>query len=384
MASAAFSVITTGISMYPMFKAMTEPNKAEATLVKITLGSTGLNRDPGSMGGNIPHVSVYADDGVLIGRAKGNSKKNWTPGSTYPVSINPEHGQQGKQATYVTVAAAGNDAICISGISVAWPDGSDPRGWLGDMGQNCTDVGLSAAESPYWANSNTQTGSDPSHKSKCIWLDGDKTGGIATQAIGLHITDFGRTDGATDANGEPLRNAVAKQWTGNRDLFCKAKARMGFYDTFFADSFPLVYQPPLEFNDNGTDKDVGMVLHHYTNIDPELLTPARKRRNAALPSFNVTSSSHRNLVHSHHAGHSAVELCLSKTSVSPDFVSHAEGKFCDMATKIIWPLCLGQTVVGCFNATSNQLIPDATRLNKRELEQVNASADDMYSHILHW
>ena len=45
------------------------------------------------------------------------------------------------------------------------------------------------------------------------------------------------------------------------------------------------------------------------------------------------------LISSPREEHSAVELCASEMSYGPDFVSHAERVFCDMGTKVSWPLC---------------------------------------------
>lgn len=252
----------------------------------------------------------------------------------------------GKQATYVSVAYGGNDAICISAVSVAWPDNSTPKVWLGDMGQNC-----STASGPFWANSVTQTGSDPQFQSKCIWIDGDKTDGITTEGFSLHIVDFGRTDGATTTDGAPTTNPVAEQWNDNNDLLCKASGRMNFYDLFLSDDYPLVYQPPLQYNTDGTDKDPNAVLHGGCDDNPELLNspcaanlplnqrPQKSKRNTQVTqrprALKRSSPMANTVIHSNSTTHSAEELCNHPGSISPSFVSHYEGKFCDMATRIV-------------------------------------------------
>jgi len=71
--------------------------------------------------------AVYGEDGTEIGRAYGSNKHTWVAGSTNFVNINPNKGMDGVQATYVSVGTGGNDAICISAVSVAWPDGSTPK-----------------------------------------------------------------------------------------------------------------------------------------------------------------------------------------------------------------------------------------------------------------
>ncbi|PVH73076.1 hypothetical protein DL98DRAFT_538640 [Cadophora sp. DSE1049] len=62
------------------------------------------------------------------------------------------------------------------------------------------------------------------------------------------------------------------------------------------------------------------------------------------------------LVKSHIATHSAVELCESPTSAGPDFVSFAEGKFCDMKGRIVWDLCSETLLEQCFDADAGEVI----------------------------
>jgi hypothetical protein len=144
MAGMAFSVLTTGIFLYPLISGLTKTNPAKATVVAITIGSTGIQGSSAGIDGNIPNIAVYAEDGTEIGRAYGSNKKTWAAGTTNFVSINPNKGMDGRQATYVSVGTGGNDAICISAVSVAWPDNSSPKVWLGDMGANC-----STADEPF-------------------------------------------------------------------------------------------------------------------------------------------------------------------------------------------------------------------------------------------
>ena len=128
MAQLAFSVLSTGIFMYPLISSMIKPNPALATVVSVTVGSTGLKNDTANMAGNVPNIAVYAEDGTEIGRAYGSNKKVWPAGGTQFVSINPNKGMDGRQATYVSFATGGNNAICISAVTVAWPDSTTPKG----------------------------------------------------------------------------------------------------------------------------------------------------------------------------------------------------------------------------------------------------------------
>lgn len=58
---------------------------------------------------------------------------------------------------------------------------------------------------------------------------------------------------------------------------------------------------------------------------------------------------------------SAVRLCHSKSSRGSDFASTNEGLFCDMETKILYPLCGGEIQAGCFDLQADEL-----QLRKRD------------------
>jgi hypothetical protein len=395
MAGLAFSVITTGIFLYPVIDSLIKPNPDKATLVHFTLGSTGLHDDSGPMGGSVPTVAVYTEDGTQIGISYGSSKKAWSAGSEKYVTINPNKGMDGRQATYVTVVTGGNDALCISALSVAWPDGTAPKVWLGDMGQKCA-----TTEGPFWANSATQTGSDPQFQSKCVWIDGDGTDGITTKGFSLHIVDFGRTDGATTNNGEPTTNPVADQWNENNDLLCKAPGRMNFSSNFQADTYPWIYQPPLQYNTDGTDKDPNAVLNGVCNPDPEFLqsqcsttapnkkpesdAPVSKRYSQSRRLSKRSTQMSRTLVHSSSAAHSAEELCNHPASISPSFVSYQEGKFCDMVTRTLWPLCSQTAKSGCYDARLNRLVINSKRLKSSLPNHISPNGTMIWERVVRW
>ena len=49
---------------------------------------------------------------------------------------------------------------------------------------------------------------------------------------------------------------------------------------------------------------------------------------------------------SNYTSQPAAELCNSATSWGPDFIG-SDGKFCDMSTKTLAPLCSTEDVEGC-------------------------------------
>lgn len=79
-----------------------------------------------------------------------------------------------------------------------------------------------------------------------------------------------------------------------------------------------------------------------------------------------------NLVVSTGDQHSVKELCESETSVGPDFMNKAEGSFCRMSDKTIFPVCDKETADNCFNADSMQLIVNGV------------SARDTYDKVIDW
>lgn len=95
-AGLAFGVATAVIFLYPLISGLIKPNPAKATIVALTLGSTGVQNDSGGMGGNIPTIAVYAEYGTEIGRSYGSDKKTWSGSSTNFVSINPNRGMDGR------------------------------------------------------------------------------------------------------------------------------------------------------------------------------------------------------------------------------------------------------------------------------------------------
>lgn len=68
------------------------------------------------------------------------------------------------------------------------------------------------------------------------------------------------------------------------------------------------------------------------------------------------------LVVSEHAAHSAVEVCESASSWGPDFAAVAEGVFCDMCSRRLYPLCGPGGGTGSANGTTTTATanPDAS------------------------
>ena len=66
-------------------------------------------------------------------------------------------------------------------------------------------------------------------------------------------------------------------------------------------------------------------------------------------------------------------LCESPTSVGPDFVNVADGTFCRMSDKTLFPICDADTTDNCFNTEMYQLIINGV-----------AARDSPYEGVLDW
>ena len=87
------------------------------------------------------------------------------------------------------------------------------------------------------------------------------------------------------------------------------------------------------------------------------------------------------LVKSNLTTHTASSLCDSKSSRGPDFLSHAEGQFCDMETKTLWPICASAQDKDCFDNDAHD-VRLAGSVGKRD-EPVMAYMKN-YTRFTHW
>ncbi|KAF2834766.1 hypothetical protein M501DRAFT_963863 [Patellaria atrata CBS 101060] len=272
--------------------------------------------------------------GRHIGSHRG-SKSNIQDGSFLDVEVSHDTEGDTRQAEYLSVSKGGDDALCIAYITVTWPDGGQ-RSWMGDVGKKC---------GSHWYPSHTIVDGYDS-KPACMWIDGDQSYGILTEGFGVHITDFTPTQERVDAYNE------------NPDLICKSKPRFHIYDDLTSDMYLPFFNPPLEY-EPGTllDIDTSKVFvdgDSTGSLPPKKRSTPIQRRNGTISSNNFMRN---RLVSSRDPSQSARELCDSPTSFGPDFVSYAEGVFCDMLTKELWPLCSEQHRAACFDTNTKTMRP---------------------------
>lgn len=97
--------------------------------------------------------------------------------------------------------------------------------------------------------------------------------------------------------------------------------------------------------------------------------PAHKIPGTPIRGY-LDSPRHENtlsIARKNHRGLLAEELCTHGTSRGPDWVNVAEGKFCRMSDKSLWPVCsLTKGVLdNCFNMDVRQLVVGGSKFFKQ-------------------
>ncbi|KAI1908097.1 hypothetical protein LOZ61_005773 [Ophidiomyces ophidiicola] len=343
--------------------------KEPGTSVRIGLGTI---REEGSAGGNLPGVAAWDVYGKRLGEAWGG-KKIISNGS--PVDILAVHykGLGGALGQYVAVTNGGNDAICIAFMVVKWLE--DNFAWIGDAGKECN---------ADWYYSETIIRNSPtgqSFKPVCIWIDRDRSLGLRFQGFGMHIIDF-----------DVREIGRQRQYTKYPETMC-SRPRFHMYKDMKTEDDIYVFDPPLEYLPDGTDKDIRKVLVGG-KLAGTLRKPWRKRDNyhimpRAVPitprEQKLRSKFLRDvLIVSGWPAHKAVQLCKSQTSAGPDLVSLSDGLFCDMESKEVWPLCKNGTMTkhACFDVDTRRM--KGGRIGARDRLSGRAIPAKAYATVRNW
>lgn len=300
----------------------------ESTQVQIGIGA-GANGKDVNAGGSVPHVALWDETGHRIGQYKGSANGHYEPGTANDVVI--KHTQNGgKKASphYLSLVAFEHDAICVSMVSVS---GNGVNwGWTGDLAKLC---GGDWYPSSYIVGDGTSTPS-------CIWIDADHTNEIHGAAFSLHMPDFAATDGRQT------------QLSENLDTNCKSAPRMTFwYDMLPNDMIPF-FNPPLEYTDDGADKDPERVITRESQLYPSDPKPRKHSRDLMKRNANMNPE---HLVISDLPNQSAKEVCEDAKSLGWDFVSTVEGTYCDISAREWWYLCSDKVPNGCFDLEKQEM-----------------------------
>ena len=156
-------------------------------------------------------------------------------------------------------------------------------------------------------------------------------------------------------------------------------------------------QPPAQTFD-GNAGDQGAVALSFNPggpagtleaIPPEQTATAGSKAKSRRRSINHTSILERRatlekkrdfcvdrLTISHLSDHTATVVCQSETSWGPDFVSVAEGLYCDMCEKMLWNLCAGPGATYCFDLVTREL-RFSGRLETRDLDEGSTGEEEL-------
>ncbi|MCJ1367919.1 hypothetical protein MMC16_007055 [Acarospora aff. strigata] len=320
-------------------------------LVNIQIG-VGSGGD--ATGGNVPHVALWDEKGSRIGQHHPKSKERIEAGQTASFSI-ASYQTKPKDSTaqpeYIMLSMNDNDAICVTFIYVS--DNRAQWAWYGDLGWKC------GAD---WYPSNQKVGSG-TYTPKCVWIDKNHSKGIRSQGLSLHMPDFSSTE------------AMFQQYIDNPDTLCKSTPRMKMWGEIWPDSSIPTFQPPLKYTATGADEDPHRVIDKTKRQDPKAFRQPKRENSNNRPGHLVLSNIE---------GHSAKELCESETSLGADFVSTAEGVYCDMTAKQQWPLCSDSITTSCFDLNRKTMRGGNRVLQTRDKATGRIVPDKSYKTVDHW
>ncbi|KAL4915008.1 hypothetical protein BDW62DRAFT_204097 [Aspergillus aurantiobrunneus] len=359
----ALSLGLLGISMIPLTESFFPSPQPKISTLRVAAGLNQPGDDDASLGGSQPGVALFDGNGNRIGFQSGKGHGNIEDGNYKDIEITPIDDQNTIAPEYMSVVAGGDNAICIAYLALT-PPSSEYWAFYGDVAKSC---GAS------WYHSNLAVQLDGrTYKPSCFWIGGPRqdtgrpTNGFP-EGIGLHLIDFDSTE------------ARQTQYTKHPETLCKSKPRMHMYDMLSEMTCLPIFNPTLDYVLGKGDKDFSklhtqgkaMCAPSANDIDPfptgeqrrklqkwtsgrfQEATYGTKKRSLEEPLHNCTHPD--DLIESSHPDHSATELCQDPTAAGPDFVSHSEGRMCDMCTRTLWPLCGDKVKEGCFDVELKQL-----------------------------
>ncbi|KAG9513391.1 hypothetical protein KCU93_g10075, partial [Aureobasidium melanogenum] len=329
----ALSVISSAISIFNFAEGLFPEPKTYHSKLKIYVGFdtqptadqdsldngyryNGNDSNSGSLtnaAGRCPDIRLWDDAENFLGITNDDS---YIQGGNY-AQKEVNHGSNNADSAY-GVFTANDDAICMAYILKKWPDGQS-YGWTGGFGRVC---GHS------WYPSSVSLGG---HYTNCVWLSNN---GAATDvtAIQVHFLDFEDND-------------LNRQYHG-------VGANAGSYCQIPSLAFDKDNDPGYILYKRGDNKTTTSLITSVADTVSDTISSAVKQ----LRTGNLLSDTP--LVQSNIPEHSAIDLCESKTSVGPDFVSTVEGVMCDMGTKQHMPLCAIGVLGRCFDLKTTSVLVD--------------------------
>lgn len=279
--------------------------------------------NPGGLsnaGGDLPDVRLFNEVGDFLGASYDPGHiDDGTNGKDITVTQTAE-----QQATY-GLFTANDDAICIAYLSIVWPD-EQKFGWTGDWAQQC---GLS------WYYSNVVV---DGKKPACMWIDANHDQPIT--AFQLHFADFVSNDG---------------NFAHDTNYYCSNSTSFATYTS--DDPNSIVYIPPQKAKSKSKRRPT---------VNGEVSSKSRplQRRDDFVD---------ERLVISNDPTQNTDGLCSDPASLGPDLLNVAEGRFCQMSTKTVHPVCSDTVTDDCFNVDTQKLILGGV-----------STRDDNYSKVIDW
>jgi hypothetical protein len=336
------------------------PPETATSVVRIAVG---LDIDGGlsNAGGDLPDVRLFNEAGKFLGLNADPGRIG--DGSTVDIKVS-HNDDNGQQAPYV-LFSANDDAICIAYASITWPNG-DKYAWLGDWGRRCGGS---------WYFSNLFVNGLNS-KPDCLWIDAN--GDQPQTGFQVHFTEFVPT-----ASEIPPDAGALPTLSKSADYLCNSGPPFKLYTD--PDPKGITYwtlDPNGPNNKRSVDTTSG-----YSNSGSSRRERRSSRTKQSLPGgqrhrhSNSTQQASGQARHTGHlvvdnsTDHSAAILCASPSSVGPDFANIAEGRFCRMSDKTLWPVCAtdGSAMDNCFDSVTQKLIVGG-----------KVTRDQAYSRVTSW
>jgi hypothetical protein len=218
-AELGLSTTFTMISLVPMVPEWLRGNPQPQTKINVMVGLPPLSPEQQaekdhiykqlSYGGSAPEISLFNANGDRVGHYR-----NWNCDKVIdqnsPTDLWADYRKEGntEKAEYITVAATGTDAICISAVAVTYPTSSDTYAFLsGEVAAVCNNY--KSEFDYYWSESETtvqfrsESGKTHDGRPKCMWIDqADSDGNKVTHYEGFQVNlpDF------------KLDNSIFKTW----------------------------------------------------------------------------------------------------------------------------------------------------------------------------
>lgn len=354
-----------------------------AVRVAIAINGLGINSPAPNGGplqadGTIPAILAYDEIGNYIGWSDWKHKAHIKSGDYADILVHQKKGP-GQQATYLQLFAR-KDAVCIAYITQTWADGQ-MRGWMGDIGHACGrpwyyshlfigEDGHSPGESSPsrdFKQVPITIGFKRSHQtlsSDCMWLDADHTNDpdhdrpVAVQ-IHMNVSKISRQSPFFDAACPPLTSSQS---------YANSTTEHSTDPAHYCSSECIIFHGEVDRSLDLTKKapkKSQLFAPGSSKDEPCCMDRNKKRQESQQPKRRSPDLANR-LIASPRENHSARRLCESETSHGPDFVSFSEGIFCDMETKMIFPLC--PVFIGvweCFHWETRTLVTGGKHVAKK-------------------